>query len=205
MAMRKAGIELSTSEAKPHCWPEQQRHKGLTVWFTGLSGSGKTTISQSVFMELSAHDVRLELLDADVLRKQFNMDLGFSRQDRDENVRRLGLAAHLLTRNGIVVLVSAISPYRTTRDEMRSAIGDFLEIHVNAPLYVCEQRDPKGLYKRARAGEIRNVSGVDALYEPPLSPDVRCDTDQESPKESTDKVVAAVAKFLAIEIADDPC
>ena len=103
----------------------------------------------------------VERLDAEVLRKQFNMDLGFSKPDRDENVRRLGLAAHLLTRNGIVALVSAISPYRATREQIRLAIGSFLEVHVNTPLSVCEQRDPKGLYKRARAGEIHSVTGID--------------------------------------------
>lgn len=179
------------------------RQKGLTVWFTGLSGSGKTAISSSVFIDLSERGIHLEMLDSEVLRKWFNSELGFSKQDRDENVRRLGFAADMLTRNGFVVLVSAISPYRATREEVRRIIGNFLEVHVNAPLHICEQRDPKGLYKRARAGEIRHVSGIDAPYEPPLKPEVRCDTDRESLRGSTDKVVAAVAKFLAMDLTKD--
>src|ERR1700688_1495974 len=157
MAMRNTGMEAPTSVARPPHWPVERQQKGVTVWFTGLSGSGKTTISQCVFAELFARGVRVERLDAEVLRKQFHTDLGFSRRDRDENVRRLGSAAHLLTRNGIVTLVAAISPYRAAREEIRRAIGSFLEVHVNAPLGVCEQRDPKGLYKRARSGEIRHV------------------------------------------------
>jgi adenylylsulfate kinase len=204
MAMRRAGVEAATSGARPCQWPAERQHKGLTVWFTGLSGSGKTTISQCVFLELSARAMRVELLDAEDLRKQFNTDLGFSKPDRDENVRRLGFAAHLLTRNGIVALVSAISPYRSTREEIRRAIGSFLEVHVNAPVGVCEQRDPKGLYKRARAGQIHNVTGIDEPYEPPLSPEVRCDTDQESLRESTVKVVTAVVNFFATETANAP-
>jgi adenylylsulfate kinase len=204
MQTRRAGIEAETSGTDLRHWSDDWQEKGLTVWFTGLSGSGKTTICQSVFTELSARAVKVEKLDAELLRKQFNTDLGFSKPDRDENVRRLGFAAHLLTRNGIVVLVSAISPYRATRQEVRRAIGRFLEVHVNAPLSVCEQRDPKGLYRRARAGEIHNFTGIDDPYEPPLSPEVRCDTDRESLSESTNKVVTAVVNFLATEMANDP-
>ena len=134
MVIRRDGIDAETSGTDLRHWSEERQEKGLTVWFTGLSGSGKTTICQSVFTELSARAVKVEKLDAELLRKQFNTDLGFSKPDRDENVRRLGFAAHLLTRNGIVVLVSAISPYRATRQEVRRAIGRFLEVHVNCPL-----------------------------------------------------------------------
>jgi adenylylsulfate kinase len=201
--MRRAGIDPATSATNPSQWSERRQHAGLTVWFTGLSGSGKTTICESVFTELCLQGVRVETLDAEVLRKLFNTDLDFSKAGRDENVRRLGFAAYLLTRNGIVTLVSAISPYRETREEVRRAIGKFLEVHVNAAVGSCEQRDSKGIYKRARAGEIRHVTGIDDPYEPPLSPDVRCDTDRESLRQSTDKVVAAIVNFLATETTSD--
>jgi adenylyl-sulfate kinase len=170
---------------------------GLTVWFTGLSGCGKTTIGRSVYSELLAQGIRTEFLDADDLRKHLNRDLGFSKEDRDENIRRIGFVAHLLTRSGVVALVAAISPYRTTRAEVRRSIGNFLEVYVNTPLSVCESRDPKGLYKKARAGELRGFTGVDDPYEPPLSPEIECDTNQESLKVSTDKVVSAVLRFLS--------
>jgi adenylyl-sulfate kinase len=172
---------------------------GLTVWFTGLSGCGKTTIGRSVYTELLAQGIRAEFLDADDLRKHLNRDLGFSKEDRDENIRRIGFVAHLLTRSGIVALVAAISPYRSTREEVRRTIGNFLEVYVDTPLSVCERRDPKGLYKKARAGELRGFTGVDDPYEPPLSPEIRCDTNQESLKVSTDKVVSAVLRFLSSE------
>jgi bifunctional enzyme CysN/CysC len=170
--------------------------KGLTVWFTGLSGAGKSTICRSVETELLARGFRVEVLDGDALRKQLNSDLGFSKEDRDENIRRIGFVARLLSRNGVVVLVAAISPYRAIREEVRGSIGDFIEVHVNAPLGVCESRDPKGLYKKARAGEIRRFTGIDDPYEPPLAPEVRCDTDRESLKECAGKVVAAVVASL---------
>jgi adenylyl-sulfate kinase len=170
---------------------------GLTVWFTGLSGCGKTTIGRSVYTELLAQGIRTEFLDADDLRKHLNRDLGFSKEDRDENIRRIGFVAHLLTRSGVVALVAAISPYRSTREEVRRTIGNFLEAYVNTPLSVCESRDPKGLYKKARAGELRGFTAVDDPYEPPLSPEIECDTHRESLKVSTDKVVSAVLRFLS--------
>src|SRR5262249_49493811 len=129
-------------------------HQGLTVWLTGLSGAGKTTIAQVVFTELMALGLSVELLDADEVRKQLNHDLGFSKDDRDENVRRIGFIADLLTRHGVIVLVAAIAPYRSVRHEVRETIGHFLEVYVDAPLAVCETRDTKGLYRKARLGEI---------------------------------------------------
>ena len=170
--------------------------KGLTVWFTGLSGSGKTTLSSSVHDVLLARGFRVELLDGDDLRNHLNRDLGFSRRDRDENVRRIGFVAELLARNGILVLVSAIAPYRNAREEVRRRIGNFMEVHVNAPLEVCEKRDPKGLYRRARAGEIQGFTGIHDPYEAPLDPEVRCNTHQESVQRSTDKMIAAITKYL---------
>jgi adenylylsulfate kinase len=122
--------------------------------------------------------------------------LGFSREDRDENIRRIGFVSHLLTRNGVIVLVSAISPYREVREEVRDRIGDFLEVYVSAPLDVCEERDVKGLYKRARAGEIKGFTGIDDPYEAPLNPDIDCQTHQETLEESVAKVMAALQPYL---------
>jgi len=171
---------------------------GLTVWLTGLSGAGKTTINEAVYTELLARGIRAEVLDGDIVRKHLSRELGFSRVERDENIRRIGFVAQLLARNGVVALVSAISPYRGVREEIRAGVGNFLEVFVNAPLDVCERRDPKGLYKKVRAGEISGFTGVDDPYEPPLSPEVECRTDLENIKESVDKVLSAIlGRFAA--------
>lgn len=163
--------------------------KGVTVWFTGLSGAGKTTISRAVEAKLRALDLKLEILDGDIVRTNLTKGLGFSREDRDENIRRIGFVSHLLTRNGVIVLVSAISPYRSTRQEVRERIGNFVEVYVNAPLEVCEERDVKGLYKRARAGEIANFTGISDPYEPPDHPEIICNTSEEELEESVNKVI----------------
>ena len=162
---------------------------GVTVWFTGLSGAGKTTISRAVEAALRSRDYSIEILDGDVVRENLTKDLGFSKEDRDNNIRRIGFVAHLLSRNGVIVLVSAISPYREMRDEMKKRIGDFIEVYVNAPLAICEERDVKGLYKKARAGQIQHFTGIDDPYEAPLQPDVECRTDMESVEESVAKVL----------------
>jgi len=166
--------------------------RGVTVWFTGLSGAGKTTISREVERELRAAAYRVEVLDGDAVRQNLTRGLGFTKEDRDENIRRIGFVAHLLTRNGVIVLVSAISPYRDVRDEVRQRVGDFIEVYVNAPLEVCEERDGKGLYQKARAGELKGFTGIDDPYEPPLNPDVECRTDQEEPAESAARVLRAL-------------
>ncbi|MBP0013304.1 MAG: adenylyl-sulfate kinase [Roseofilum sp. SBFL] len=163
-------------------------HRGVTIWFTGLSGAGKTTITQALEKKLRAADVKLEVLDGDIVRTNLTKGLGFSKEDRDENIRRIGFVSHLLTRNGVIVLVSAISPYRAIREEVRQRIGDFVEVFVNAPLAVCEERDVKGLYKRARAGEIKQFTGISDPYEPPENPEIECRTDLEVLSESVDKV-----------------
>jgi bifunctional enzyme CysN/CysC len=172
---------------------------GLTVWFTGLSGAGKTTITQAVYEKLWAKGLKVEVLDGDVVRHQLSKDLGFSKEDRDENIRRIGFIARLLNRNGVIVLVSAISPYRAIRDEVRRTVGNFLEVYVNAPLQVCEQRDPKGHYRRARTGQLAHFTGVTDPYEPPLKPEVECRTDLENLSESAGMVIKAIEERLATE------
>lgn len=166
--------------------------RGVTLWFTGLSGAGKTTIRTAVEEKLRAQGYAVEVLDGDIVRENLTKGLGFSKEDRDENIRRIGFVSHLLTRNGVIVMVSAISPYRDIRDEVRQKIGDFVEIYVNAPLEVCEERDVKGLYKRARAGEIKQFTGIDDPYEPPLNPEIECRTDLETLEESTEKVMTSL-------------
>jgi len=179
--------------------------RGVTIWFTGLSGAGKTTITQALAKTLQDKECKLEVLDGDIVRQNLTKGLGFSKEDRDENIRRIGFVSHLLTRNGVIVLVSAISPYREIREEVRQKVGDFLEVYVNAPLAICEGRDVKGLYKRARAGEILGFTGIDDPYEPPLNPEVECRTDQEELSESVAKVLQKLEelgylpKQLAVE------
>jgi adenylylsulfate kinase len=165
---------------------------GLTVWFTGFSGAGKTTISQQVYQQLMNRHCKVELLDGDLVRQTLTKGLGFSQADREENIRRIGFVAHLLTRNDVIVLVSAISPYRAIRQEVRQTIGSFIEVYVNAPIEVCEQRDVKGLYQRVRAGEITHFTGIDDPYEPPLNPEVICYTDRETIAQSVTKVMNAI-------------
>ena len=174
-----------------------------TIWFTGLSGSGKTTISTEVAKILRQRGSRVEVLDGDIVRQNLTRDLGFSRTDRDENIRRIGFVAHLLTRNGVVVLVSAISPYRDVRQEVRNKIGsNFIEVYVNAPLSTCEDRDVKGLYKRVRKGEIKFFTGIDDPYEPPLKPEVECFTDQEEIDQSVAKVLESLdALYSSVSIS----
>ncbi|MGE5323273.1 MAG: adenylyl-sulfate kinase [Actinomycetota bacterium] len=190
-AQAEAAISATSASLNGH-----GHGNGLTVWMTGLSGAGKTTICHAVHTELLGRGIRVEILDGDIVRKHLSRDLGFTKAERDENIRRIGFVAQLLTRHGVVALVSAISPYRAVREEIRANIGNFIEVFVNAPLQVCERRDPKGLYKKARAGEFRGFTGIDDPYEAPLSPDVECRTDLENPKESVEKVVAAILKAI---------
>ncbi len=170
----------------------QGTSQGVTLWLTGLSGAGKTTIAQKLTETLRTHSSKVEILDGDIIRQNLTKGLGFSKADRDENIRRIGFVAHLLTRNGVFVVVSAISPYAEIRKEVRDRIGNFIEIFVNAPLAVCEERDVKGLYAKARAGEIKGFTGIDDPYEAPTDPDVECRTDLESLEESVGKIMDAL-------------
>ncbi len=171
------------------------KSKGLILWLTGLSGSGKTTIARGVERELRERGCLVETLDGDVVRTNLSKGLGFSREDRDINIRRIGFVANLLSRNGVVAIVAAISPYRATRDELRQTNENFIEVYINAPLEICEERDVKGLYAMARSGEIRAFTGIDDPYEEPLNPDIVCYTLEESIKESIAKVIADLERL----------
>ena len=161
------------------------------MWFTGLSGAGKTTISEIVEKELRERFGKVEVLDGDIVRTNLSKGLSFSREDRDTNVLRIGFVADLLTRNGVGVIVSAISPFKEARDQVRRNIGeDFIEVYVDAPLEVCAERDVKGLYKKAFAGEIGQFTGVSDPYEPPAAPELHIKTDEEEPLESARRVIA---------------
>jgi adenylyl-sulfate kinase len=173
--------------------------KGLTVWFTGLSGAGKSTIANALAAELRARGRRVEILDGDVVRENLSKGLGFSKEDRDINIRRIGFVAELLTRNGVIVLVAAISPYREIRDEVREMVGRFLEVHVDCTIDELTRRDVKGLYAKALAGEIKNFTGVSDPYEAPLDPEVRVDSSVETLEESLAKVIAAVEDYDSVE------
>ena len=158
--------------------------KGFTVWFTGLSGAGKSTLAEALFHELRRRDMRVELLDGDVVRTNLSKGLGFSKEDRDTNILRIGFVANLLTRNGVATIVSAISPYRDARNECRGQIRDFVEVFVHATVEECAKRDVKGLYAKALAGEITGFTGVSDPYEPPQSPEIYVDTMSQNPDES---------------------
>jgi adenylylsulfate kinase len=167
--------------------------QGVTVWFTGLPSAGKTTIANLIGERLAEGGRPVEVLDGDVVRAHLSRGLGFSKADRDENIRRIGFVAGLLTGHGVTVLVAAISPYRAVRDEVRTTIervGGFLEVHVAADLATCRARDVKGLYARQARGELRGLTGVDDPYEPPLAPELVLDTTAELPEASADRVLA---------------
>ena len=171
------------------------RQRGFTLWFTGLSGAGKTTVGEIVEKELKERGLRVEVLDGDIVRTNLSKGLGFSREDRNINVLRIGFVANLLTRNGVAVIVSAISPYKEARDQVRRRIIDFVEVFVDVPLEVAAERDVKGLYKKAFAGEIEQFTGVSDPYEPPAAPDLILKTDEETPEESARKVIEKLEYF----------
>src|ERR687884_1172510 len=167
----------------------EREQRGFTVWFTGLSGAGKTTIAEIVEKELRERGRSVEVLDGDIVRTNLSKGLGFSREDRNINVLRIGFVANLLTRNGVAVMVSAISPYKEARDQVRRRIIDFVEVYVDAPVEVCAERDVKGLYKKAFTGEIEQFTGVSDPYEPPAAPELHIKTNEEEPHESAARVI----------------
>lgn len=165
-------------------------HQGFVIWMTGLSGAGKTTISRLAETRLKEMGLKIERLDGDVVRQSLTRDLGFTKEDRDKNIERVTFVAKLLSRNNVGVLASFISPYQETRDMVREETTNFYEVFVNAPLEVCADRDVKGLYEKAFAGEIPNFTGVSDPYEAPQNPDLQLDTHLEEPQESAEKLVA---------------
>ena len=176
--------------------------KGFTLWFTGLSGAGKTTISKLVSDELRARGSKLEILDGDVVRENLSKGLGFSKEDRDTNIRRIAFVADLLSRNGVPVITAAISPYRELRDEARELMGDrFIEVFVKASVEACAERDVKGLYEKAFKGEIKEFTGVSDPYEEPLDPEVTLETESEDPEESAAKLIALLEERQLIPAA----
>ncbi|MEH1929762.1 MAG: adenylyl-sulfate kinase [Nostoc sp.] len=170
-------------------------YSGFTLWLTGLSGAGKTTISQGVELQLKTRGFPVEILDGDVVRTHLCQGLGFSKEDRDINIRRIGFVASLLSRHQVIVIVSAISPYKETREEVRQMTGNFVEVYVKASLNICEKRDVKGLYAKARSGEIKQFTGIDDPYEEPVNPEITCNTEQETVDESIAKVICKLEKM----------
>ncbi|MBI2903132.1 MAG: adenylyl-sulfate kinase [Candidatus Methylomirabilis oxyfera] len=168
---------------------------GFTVWFTGLSCAGKSTIAQAVARMLRERGLQVEVLDGDVVRENLSRGLGFSKADRDENIRRIAFVSKLLTRNGVATLVAAISPYRAAREAARREIGRFVEVYVHCPIEVCMGRDTKGLYRRAVAGEISAFTGISDPYEPPPSPELTLHTDKESPEQSAALVMSRLREL----------
>jgi adenylylsulfate kinase len=165
---------------------------GRTLWLTGLPSAGKSTIAEIVAADLRERGERVEVLDGDIVRQYLSKGLGFSKEDRDENIRRIGFVAALLARNGVTVIVAAISPYREVRDEVRAlhGAGEFVEIHVATPVEVCAERDVKGLYAKQKAGEMKGLTGVDDPYEAPVDPELRIDAHSETARQSADRVLS---------------
>ena len=179
-------------------------HEGFILWFTGLSGAGKSTLSERLVSEFKSRGYRVELLDGDEVRTNLSKGLGFSREDRDTNIRRIGYVAHLLSRNGVAVICSAISPYRQTRAEVRALVGDdaFIEVYADCPLEVCATRDGKvEMYAKARSGELKEFTGVSDPYEAPASPAVHLRTNAQTPQESAKAVLDYLASRSFIEPA----
>ncbi len=177
-------------------------HDGFTIWFTGLSGSGKSTIAEMLFHELRARGLRTEILDGDEVRKNLSKGLGFSKEDRDTNIMRIGFVADLLTRNGVATICCPISPYKETRDACREMIGEFVEVYVHATVdEIAAHRDPKGLYKKALAGEIKEFTGVspDAPYEVPEHPEITVDTLSQAPEDSLQHVLTRLKELGRID------
>ncbi len=173
--------------------------KGMTLWFTGLSGSGKSTLAQYLMPKLRGMGNKVEILDGDEIRENLSKGLGFSKEDRDANIRRIGFVANLLARNGVIAITAAISPYREIRNEVRKkAQAPFVEIFVRCPIDVLEDRDTKGLYKKARAGIIKNFTGISDPYEDPEHPEVLVETATESIEESAEKILSYLRRRALI-------
>ncbi len=169
--------------------------EGFGIWFTGLPSAGKSTLSKLLSDELKGRQMRVEVLDGDEVRQNLARGLGFSKADRDENIRRIAFVAHLLARNGVVAITAAISPYRALRDDARQTIGRFVEVFVKCPVEVCMQRDVKGLYRRALAGELSNFTGVSDPYEEPIAPEVVVETHREAPEAGVKRILSKLEEL----------
>lgn len=179
--------------------------KGFTLWFTGLSGAGKSTLATAVVDRLRKAGYRkIEVLDGDVVRTNLSKGLGFSKEDRDTNIRRIAFVCHLLSRNGAIAVAAAISPYRAIRDEARAMIGNFVEVFANCPVEECMQRDVKGLYRKALAGQIKQFTGISDPYEAPLKPEVVCNTAEETVEESVERILNKLRQLGYIDAAPVP-
>lgn len=172
-------------------------YSGWVIWLTGLPAAGKTTIASRLHGILRSKGIRAEHLDGDEIRKVLSAGLGFSRQDRDANIQRVGYLCQLLSRNGVTAIVSAVSPYREARDRVRASVGKFLEVYVKCSLEVCERRDPKGLYKKAREGTLLGVTGVSDPYEEPLAPEAVVETEKDSAEQCAAKILAKLGELSA--------
>jgi len=191
-ARKECGIHFAPDGSVERAGPRRDMHKGFTIWFTGLSGAGKSTISGLLEARLRALGAKVEVLDGDVVRTHLSKGLGFSKEDRDENIRRIGFVCRLLSRNGVIAIAAAISPYRAIREEVRRTIENFVEVYIECPLEVLAERDVKGLYKKALAGEISQFTGVSDPYEPPVDPEVTVNSAREKPEESVDRIWATL-------------
>ena len=167
-------------------------HKGFTLWLTGMSGAGKTTLSRGIEQRLRAAGAKVEVLDGDVVRTHLSKGLGYSEEDRGENIRRIGFVCELLSRNGVIAIAAAISPYRAVREQVRARIENFVEVYVECPLEVLVERDAKGLYKKALAGEISHFTGISDPYEPPAAAEVVIHSNLEKPEQSVEQIWAVL-------------
>ena len=172
---------------------------GFTIWFTGLSGAGKSTLAEVIERRLKEQGRNVEILDGDIVRTHLSKGLGFSREDRDTNIKRIAFVCSLLTRNGVVCISAAIAPYREAREWARREIGDFVEVYLKCPIEVCRQRDVKGLYKLVDEGKIKNFTGVDDPYEEPETPELVVETDKESVEESVSRIFAKLVELGYLE------
>ena len=184
---------LSTTNTK------NKTQVGFTLWFTGLSGAGKSTIARILEKRIKDIGLKIEILDGDIVRTHLSKGLGFSKEDRDTNIRRIGYVASLLSRNGVIVITAAISPYKDIRNEVRDMHESFLEVYAKCPLEVVETRDVKGLYKKARAGEILQFTGISDPYEEPSNPEITVETSKENPEESANKILQWLKENSFIE------
>jgi bifunctional enzyme CysN/CysC len=204
--VESTNIFWSDSEVNHRLRTERNRHRGMVVWFTGLSGAGKSTLARVLEVQLFNRQMQVYVLDGDNVRHGLNANLGFSPEDRIENIRRVAEVAKLMADAGMVVLTSFISPYRMDRLRAREIVlsggVDFVEAYVDAPLDVCEERDPKKLYKRARSGEIKNFTGIDAPYEAPANPEIAIHTDHETVEESIGRLLDFLLPRLQLEMAE---